>query len=217
MKNSGKTLAELREDYKAGRFNKADADPNPHHQFEKWFQEARDSEEPEANAMTLASIDATGRPSARIVLLKGFSEEGFIFYTNYNSRKAQALEANPQAALVFCWLSLQRQIRIEGTVTKVSEAVSTKYFQSRPRKSQLGAWASNQSEDIQNREELETAFQAIEKKYEKETLIPKPPHWGGYLIKADYIEFWQGRSSRLHDRIAYRLENETWNIQRIAP
>ena len=172
----------------------------------------------EPNAMTLATVSPEGRPSARIVLLKGFSEEGFLFYTNYHSRKGKELAEKPFAALVFCWLPHERQIRIEGRVEQISKAQSLTYFQSRPRQSQLGAWASPQSETIADRMVLENRFAELDAQFTPDQTIPLPPHWGGYRVIPDKLEFWQGRASRLHDRICYTLQSDqSWKIDRLAP
>lgn len=211
-------IAKLRQEYTAHTLDQADVDQNPFIQFQTWMQEAIDCEIPEPNAMILATINQQNRPSARVLLLKGVEKEGFVFYTNYDSDKAKDLQANPFAAMTFNWLGLQRQIRIEGSIEKVSEEASTQYFQSRPRGSQIGAWASPQSTIISDRKILEENVAHLEEKYQGEEVLPKPPHWGGYHLKADLIEFWQGRRSRLHDRIRYRLEKGgEWAIERLAP
>jgi pyridoxamine 5'-phosphate oxidase len=173
----------------------------------------------EPNAMTLATATASGRPSARIVLLKSFDHQGFVFFTNYESRKANHLAENPNAALLFCWLELERQIRIEGRVEKVDEAESLEYFQSRPKESQIGAWASPQSRVIPNRSFIEEKVQAIQNQYFTDDLLPLPPFWGGYRVIPDRFEFWQGRESRLHDRIVYQQApgKQEWQIVRLGP
>jgi len=167
--------------------------------------------------MTVATSTADGVPSARILLLKGFDTNGFIFYTNYESRKSQELIDNPQAALVFCWLELQRQIRIEGSVEKLSPELSQRYFQSRPKGSQIGAWASPQSQVIENRTILEEKVAALKVEYAEKAQLPLPDYWGGFILKPKYLEFWQGRSSRLHDRMAYTLMEDQWKVNRLAP
>ena len=217
MKVNNQTIAALREDYRAKTLEITDVHANPIQQFNEWFQEALDSQIKEANAMTIATVDAQGKPAARIVLLKGFDENGFIFYTNYDSRKGQELAANPNIAVVFLWKDLERQIRIEGIAEKVAPAVSLNYFQSRPKGSQIGAWASPQSQVIPDRSVLEQNVLDLKEKYKNADNLPIPSHWGGYQIKPTLIEFWQGRSSRLHDRLCYTLEGKTWKIERLAP
>ncbi|TFI55984.1 pyridoxamine 5'-phosphate oxidase [Mastigocladus laminosus UU774] len=212
-----KNVAELRKDYTLHGLNETDIDLNPFIQFQKWFDEALTAQLLEPNAMTLATTTTDGKPSARIVLLKDFDERGFVFFTNYNSQKGQELAENPQAALVFWWAELERQVRICGHVEKISENDSDRYFQSRPFQSRLGAWASNQSDIIESRTLLEQRFQELQAKYENQD-VPRPPHWGGLRVIPTEIEFWQGRSSRLHDRILYtRLDNSDWKIQRLSP
>jgi pyridoxamine 5'-phosphate oxidase len=212
-----KTVADLRKDYTLQELNETDVAPNPFIQFQKWFDEALLAQLLEPNAMTVATATTDGKPSARMVLLKDFDERGFVFFTNYNSHKGQELAENPQAALVFWWAELERQVRICGHVEKVSENDSDRYFQSRPFNSRLGAWASNQSEVIESRIILEQRLQELKAKYENQD-IPRPPHWGGLRVIPTEIEFWQGRSSRLHDRILYtRLDDGDWKIQRLSP
>lgn len=213
-----KDIANLREDYRQATLEIDEVARNPIQQFELWFQMAVNAQLKEPNAMVLATANAQGRPSARVVLLKGFNESGFVFYTNYESRKAEEIQENPYTALVFNWLELEKQVRIEGKVEKVSEAVATDYFQSRPKGSQIGAWASPQSRVIPNRAVLEQKTAELEKIYHNSEVLPKPEHWGGYLVRPNMIEFWQGRSSRLHDRIRYTLHiDNTWKIERLAP
>jgi len=198
--------------------NKVGIDRDPLKQFAKWLEEVRASgvSEQDAISMTLGTATKDGRPATRIVLLKSVDDEGFVFYTNYHSRKAKELHENPQASLLFYWPSFWRQARIEGTVEKVSEEESELYFQSRPLGSKLGAWASNQSEVIDNREILEARFRELEKRFGEN--VPRPAHWGGYRLKPNAIEFWQGRDNRLHDRLRYRLQDGgTWLIERLGP
>ncbi len=196
--------------------NESDVDPNPLKQFEVWYGEALASGVPEADAMTLATATTDGAPDARIVLLKSFDGRGFVFFTNYQSRKAQELAANGRACLLFYWLPLKRQVRIEGTVEKVSAAESDDYFHARPWGSKLGAWASDQSRVITSRENLEKRFAEFELEFADN--VPRPPHWGGYRLIPTAIEFWQGRDNRLHDRIRYRLQQDkSWRIERLAP
>lgn len=218
MKSISAHLAQLRQDYQMSALEVQDVGDNPVSFFEKWYQQATDADEKEPNAMTLATADAAGQPSARIVLLKGLEEEGFVFFTNYESRKGQAIEANNHAALLFFWQTLQRQVRIEGKVSQLSEAASAAYFHSRPIGSQLGAIASPQSQKIQDRAWLESELEKVATSYEGKT-IPKPSYWGGYILRPEKIEFWQGRSSRLHDRILFEKNNNkpSWAISRLAP
>ncbi len=213
-------LADLREDYTLDEFTEDRASDNPFEQFETWFSAAEAAELPEPNAMVLATSRADGRPAARVVLLKGAdADRGFVFYTNYDSRKGRELDAHPHAALVFNWLELQRQIRIEGRVEKLSPRDSADYFHSRPRGSQLGAWASPQSRVIKSREVLEDNLAKMNEKFPEGAAIPKPEDWGGFRVIPEMIEFWQGRSNRLHDRLAYRrpAQNGTWTRERLAP
>ena len=213
-------IADLREDYRLKSLDFADVTSNPLNQFETWFQEALAAKILEPNAMVLATV-ADDKPSARVVLLKGVTTEGFVFFTNYTSRKGIELTENPNAALCFNWLDLQRQIRIEGVAEKIAEADSDAYFQSRPFGSRIGAWASPQSQIIPNRAILEENLLELTNKYqntEGSAEVPRPQHWGGYILLPTLIEFWQGRSSRLHDRIRYqKMENGTWEIVRLAP
>ncbi|XHX81048.1 MAG: pyridoxamine 5'-phosphate oxidase [Stenomitos frigidus ULC029] len=210
------SIADLRQNYTLQALNEADVDPEPIRQFQRWLDQAIAAELPEPNAMTLATATRDGSPSARIVLLKGLDARGFAFYTNYESRKGQDLTENPQAALVFLWTVLERQVRIEGHVETVAAAETDAYFQSRPLASRLGAWASEQSRVIPDREVLEQRFAALQATYANEQ-VPRPPHWGGYRVIPHQIEFWQGRTSRLHDRLRYRLEQGNWRIERLAP
>lgn len=208
-------IADIRKDYKLKSLLEEDVKANPLDQFSDWWGEAVTSQIEEVNAMTLATATQDGRPSARIVLLKGFSDEGFVFYTNYLSHKGAELAKNPKAALVFFWKELERQVRVEGTAEKVSEEDSVAYFKNRPVKSKIGAWASPQSTPIAGRHIIEENVSEYQAQFGED--IPKPPHWGGYIVKPEIIEFWQGRRSRLHDRIQYSRLNSAWQIQRIAP
>lgn len=210
-------LASIRNDYLQKSLSKNDVAVNPLDQFEHWFEEATAAEINEPTAMNLSTVSENGRPSGRIVLLKGINDSAFQFYTNYESQKAQDLALNPFAALTFFWPELERQIRIEGKVEKLSEPTSESYFSSRPWDSQIGAWASPQSQVIENRDFLEENFEKVKEKYEGRE-VPRPSNWGGYQLVPDRFEFWQGRSSRLHDRIIYRLSNDgEWIIERLAP
>lgn len=214
MKNE--KLQKLREDYSKSSLDESEVDKNPFNQFELWMEEAVKSEVPEPNAMTLATVDADHKPHTRIVLLKGMEDDSFIFYTNYASDKGKELEQNPNASLCFMWLELERQVRIDGMVEKLPKEESEAYFKQRPYMSQLGALASNQSEEVPNRAFLEKKFEDLEKKY-PEGKVPMPETWGGYRVRPEAIEFWQGRRSRLHDRIKYILEGDTWTIKRLSP
>ena len=211
-----KDLANLRQEYAAATFDETVAHPLPFVQFGQWFDQALESGITEPNAMTLASIDQDGKPRARVVLLKTLDEAGFVFFTNYQSDKGRQLDARPYASLVFLWLELQRQIRVEGKVEKVSDEESDAYFSVRPKSSQIGAWASPQSREIPNRKFLEESYMKFEKKY-RDSLVPRPPHWGGYRLIPERIEFWQGRESRLHDRLVYERILGQWTIKRLAP
>ena len=209
------SIADLRQEYENAELLESDAAVDPFKQFARWFDDALRAELPLPNAMTLATADANGRPSARVVLLKGVDAEGFVFYTNYESRKARELAVNPYASLVFLWTPMERQVRIEGTVEKVSDQESDEYFDSRPLGSRLGAWASPQSRPLPNRLTLASKVAAIMLRYG--TAPPRPPHWGGYRVRPDAIEFWQGRPDRLHDRLRYVKQDTGWRIERLAP
>ena len=211
------SIAALRKEYATSQLSESELLPNPIQQFEKWWNEALTSAIEEPNAMTLATASSDGLPSARIVLLKGFDENGFIFFTNYKSFKGNQLEENPKACLVFFWKELERQVRVTGFVQKTSNKESDTYFKSRPPGSQLGAIISPQSQVIDNRDWLENNYSKLEKEAAQHDL-QRPSHWGGYCVKPVIIEFWQGRKSRLHDRIQYTLdEKATWKIERLAP
>jgi pyridoxamine 5'-phosphate oxidase len=234
------SIADLRREYGLGGLRRSDLDSDPIAQFKQWFGQATGtrgggglrkaaisvykgfqalfgSPPPDANAMTLATVDKEGRPSARTVLLKGVDERGFIFFTNYGSRKGQELTDNPQAALCFYWADLERQVCVRGEVTKLPTEESEAYFRSRPRGSRIAAWASNQSAVLPDREALETQFRETEKKFPGED-VPLPPNWGGYVLSATYIEFWQGRPNRMHDRFCYTREADgRWRLERLSP
>jgi len=209
-------LSDLRQSYTKGRFSEEDLAESPIVQFEQWFRQAVDAKVDEPNAMCLASADAEGRPSTRIVLLKDFSEKGLTFYTNYESRKARELDANPHASVNFLWLPLQRQVNVTGRAQRVSKAESLKYFLSRPLGSRLGAWTSPQSKVISSRQILEMKLDQMKRKF-ADGEVPLPDHWGGYRIVPETFEFWQGRPNRLHDRFLYTRSGNTWEINRLAP
>ena len=232
-------LSDFREDYQHGSLDRAQLNPNPFTQFESWFQQATGEKSqrrwrkigialfklwsaicnhrpPDINAMTLATVDKNGKPSSRTVLLKTVDERGFIFFTNYDSRKGRELTENPNAALTFFWSELERQVCVAGSVTKLPVAESEKYFQSRPRGSRIGAWASNQSKVVSDRATLEKQWRELENKFPGE--VPLPPNWGGFILSPERIEFWQGRPSRLHDRLQYsRQADGAWKIDRLSP
>jgi pyridoxamine 5'-phosphate oxidase len=211
------SLADLRKEYTLARLQREDLLPDPIEQFQIWFAQALNAQLHEPSAMTLATATQDGQPSARIVLLKGVDERGFIFYTNYESQKGRELTENPQAALAFYWPELERQIRISGSVSKLSRPESESYFQSRPRANRLAALVSEQSSVVVSRRELEERFQALEAQYPDDA-IPLPAKWGGFIVSPTRIEFWQGRTSRLHDRFRYRkIADQTWIIERLAP
>jgi pyridoxamine 5'-phosphate oxidase len=217
MNASNDPIASIRIDYKLKSLSEEDTAANAFEQFARWWSEARNSHLHEVNAMTLATADKDGNPSARIVLLKGYDERGFVFFTNYNSAKGNELAENPKASLLFFWKELERQIRIDGMVEKVSAAESDVYYKSRPAGSRIGAWASPQSTVIENRKVIEDNFLKYEEQFGTDN-IPRPEHWGGYLVRPTKIEFWQGRSSRMHDRIQYTLQsNGSWKRERLAP
>jgi len=213
-------LADLRQTYAQRTLTETDVQPDAVRQFRAWLDEALAAKIDEPTAMTLATVDgATGQPSSRVVLLKGLPEDdGFLFFTNYDSHKGQELATQPLAALNFFWPALERQVRVEGRVEKASAEVSTAYFQSRPRGSQLGAWASPQSQPVPDRAELEAREQAMEHRFAGQEPLPRPPHWGGYVLRPTRVEFWQGRPSRLHDRLQFdRQADGSWKISRLAP
>jgi len=211
------SLADLRKEYSSKTLLETDVELNPVDQFQKWWAETINSQIIEPNAMTLATASSDGMPAARIVLLKGFDKNGFVFFTNYKSYKAMHLEENPKACLVFFWKELERQVRITGLVKRIPERESDAYFLSRPEGSQVGAWASDQSQVIESRKWLENRYLELTEEF-KEKKIKRPPYWGGYVVNPVIIEFWQGRPSRLHDRIQYTLEeNGSWKIERLAP
>jgi pyridoxamine 5'-phosphate oxidase len=210
------TIADLRRDYRQSALDARDVDPDPLVQFRRWFDDARRGEVIEPNAMTLATASADGRPSARVVLLKELDARGFVFYTNYNSRKGDELAGNAHAALCFWWAELERQVRIVGAVERVDRETATAYWNSRPLRSRLGAMASAQSSEIPSREALEQSFADLEARYAAEQ-PPLPEQWGGYRVVPVEIEFWQGRESRLHDRVRFARDGDHWKIARLSP
>ena len=206
----------LRREYTRAGLHEADMDPDPIVQFRTWFENIIAADLHEPNAMILATATSDGRPSARTVLLKGYDERGFVFYTNYEGRKASELEANPACALLFYWGELERQVRIEGRAGRIPSEESDAYFASRPHGSRLGAWASEQSRPVGDRSVLEERLETLEEEY-RDREIPRPPFWGGYRVEPHAIEFWQGRENRLHDRISYRRETGVWRLERLQP
>jgi pyridoxamine 5'-phosphate oxidase len=210
-------LATIRKDYRLQSLSEEDVDTNPIKQFEKWFQQALASGIEEPNAMTLATSTTDGKPSARIVLLKGIKDNGFVFFTNYESKKGKQIHDNPFAGIVFFWKELERQVTIQGEIKKVGEQESDEYFASRPLESRIGAWSSPQSQVIENREVLEKNVAYYSDKYQSQN-IPRPSHWGGYILMPTLIEFWQGGAGRLHDRLQYSIDaTNSWIIKRLAP
>jgi pyridoxamine 5'-phosphate oxidase len=207
----------IRQAYLKHELRESDMQADPFAQFKVWWDDVIAIDIPEANAMTLSTVDAIGRPSSRIVLLKGIAADGLEFYTNYKSRKAMDMELNPHVALLFFWKELERQVRIEGTVSKVSREKSLAYFQSRPKGSQIGAWASPQSEVIPDRNELHDTVSRLEEQYRNEEKLPIPDFWGGYIVQPTLFEFWQGRDNRLHDRFQYVRGGDGWRVSRLAP
>jgi pyridoxamine 5'-phosphate oxidase len=208
-------IADLRQEYMRAGLTEAQADPDPIRQFERWFEDALRARLPLPNAMSLATVSAEGAPSARIVLLKGIERGSFLFYTNYLSRKGRELERRAAACLLFLWSELERQVRIDGTVEKVTSGESDAYYATRPLGARLSAWASAQSETVSTRKMLENAMEEARRRYGEQP--PRPPHWGGYRVIPQEIEFWQGRTDRLHDRLVYRRSGSVWTIERLAP
>ena len=211
-----KDIASIRRDYQMASLDEAASAAHPMDQFTHWWEDATTSNIDEVNAFVLSTVDANRAPASRVVLLKGYTPEGFIFFTNYDSDKGKEIAANPNVAMNFFWKELERQVRITGTIKKISAEESAEYFHSRPLGSQVGAWSSPQSQVIPNRAFLEKSFEENTEKY-KEGIVPLPPHWGGYIVHPTQVEFWQGRSSRLHDRIRYSFENHQWSKVRLAP
>jgi pyridoxamine 5'-phosphate oxidase len=208
-------LRDIRKQYLFSKLDEQNILSNPFDQFELWLQQAIESDQLEPTAMILSTVDENLQPHSRVVLLKEFKHDSFVFYTNYEGHKAQQMAQNSRVSLVFFWPSLERQVRVEGKVEKISEVISTSYFKSRPLDSQLGAWASPQSQLIRSSDFLEQQFQYYENKFGNE--VPKPPHWGGYCVRPTSIEFWQGRANRLHDRLLFSKEGAEWKISRLAP
>lgn len=210
-------LAGLRENYARGGLVEEDLAPDPYVMFGRWLADAVAAELHEPNAMVLSTADSTGAPSSRMVLLKGCTDEGFVFYTNLESRKGQELAANPACALLFPWHGLERQVRVEGTAVLVPRDEVTAYFASRPRGSQVGAWASPQSRPVQGRDELDRRYADTLSRFDEFDDVPVPDHWGGYVVRPEVVEFWQGRPGRMHDRLVYRRAGDGWSTQRLAP
>jgi pyridoxamine 5'-phosphate oxidase len=210
------SIADIRRDYARARLDEAHVSPDPVAEFDRWFSQAQEAKVLEPNAMALATATRDGTPSVRLVLLKGYDERGFVFFTDYRSRKAVELEGNPRAALAFYWGELERQVRITGTVERTSAQESEAYFRTRPRGSRLGAWVSHQSQVIPSRAPLESGLQEVKERFPTDE-VPLPPHWGGYRLRPEEIEFWQGREDRLHDRIRYLRDGGGWKIERLSP
>lgn len=216
MDDLKKYINSLRHDFTLKHLDESIIEKEPFSQFEAWLKEAMQAEIPDPNAFILSTASAQGKPSGRVLLLRDYSSSGFVFYTNYNSRKGRDIESNPFASITFFWQQLERQVRIEGKLQKLAPEKSNEYFNSRPRESRIGAWTSTQSERIENRKVLDDLNQKYTQKFQNKE-IPRPKHWGGYQLIPDNIEFWQGRPGRLHDRLVYNLENGSWRISRLAP
>lgn len=210
-------LAALRREYGDQGVDVPDLAPDPITMFQRWMDDTVQSGLHEPNAMVVTTVSAEGRPSTRMVLLKAVDERGFVFYTNYESQKGEDIEANPAVSLLFPWHDLQRQVRVEGTATRVTQQESEAYFSSRPRGSQLGAWASPQSREVASRAELDDLYEAVEERFGDSVDVPLPPQWGGYVVRPDVVEFWQGRKGRMHDRMVFRREEDGWSTVRLAP
>jgi pyridoxamine 5'-phosphate oxidase len=216
-KGTAADLAALRREYGDRGLDTPDLAPDPIEMFGRWFDDTVAAGLHEPNAMVVTTVSADGQPSTRLVLLKAIDERGFVFYTNYGSRKAQDIEVNPAVSLLFPWHDLQRQVRVEGTASRVSRQDSESYFGSRPRGSQLGAWASPQSQEVASRAELDEMYRGVEEQFADSDVVPLPPEWGGYRVRPDLVEFWQGRVGRMHDRLVYRRDSERWSTARLAP
>lgn len=216
MEHEPVDLAELRREYADGGLDAADLEADPYLMFQRWLGEARDAGVHEPNAMVLSTVGVDGRPSSRMVLLKGMDERGFVLFTNQDSRKGQDLAADPRCALLFPWHPLERQVRIEGTARVLEREAVEAYHRNRPRGAQLGAWASAQSRPVASRAELAAAYDEMTARFEGRD-VPVPDHWGGYRVEADAVEFWQGRPGRMHDRLVYERDDDGWRIQRLAP
>jgi pyridoxamine 5'-phosphate oxidase len=210
------SIADIRRQYARARLDEAYVSPNPVAEFDRWFNQAQEAKVLEPNAMALATATRDGTPSVRLVLLKGYDERGFVFFTDYRSRKGAELEGNPRAALAFYWGELERQVRITGTVERTSAQESEAYFRTRPLGSRLGAWVSHQSRVIPSRAQLESGLREVKKRFPTDD-VPLPPHWGGYRLRPEEVEFWQGREDRLHDRIRYVRDGERWRVERLSP
>ena len=210
------SIADIRREYARARLDEAHVSPDPVAEFDRWFSQAQEAKVLEPNAMALATATRDGTPSVRLVLLKGFDERGFVFFTDYRSRKGAELEGNPRAALAFYWGELERQVRITGTVELTSAQESEEYFRTRPRGSRLGAWVSHQSRVIPSRDLLESRLREVEERFPTDD-VPLPPHWGGYRLRPEELEFWQGREDRLHDRIRYLRDGGGWKVERLSP
>ncbi len=216
--STAETLAALRREYGDAGLDTPDLAPDPVAMFRRWLDDTIDSGLHEPNAMVVTTVSAESRPSARLVLLKGLDERGFVFYTNYDSRKGHDIEANPAVSLLFPWHDLQRQVRVDGFATRVSQAESEAYFAARPRGSQLGAWASPQSEEVASRAELDLLYDGVESRFGDQEEVSLPPQWGGFRVRPEVVEFWQGRKGRMHDRMVYRRADEdSWSVVRLAP
>ena len=216
-KASGPDLAALRREYGDRGLDLPDLAPDPVTMFRRWLDETMEAGLHEPNAMVVTTVSGEGRPSARMVLLKSVDERGFVFYTNYESRKGREIADNPTVSLLFPWHDLQRQVRVEGTATRVSRDESEAYFAARPRESQLGAWASPQSREVSSREELDALYAGVVRRFADSDAVPLPPHWGGFRVRPEVVEFWQGRKGRMHDRLVYVRRGERWTSQRLAP